>query len=190
MSEQEKVQNGQEPVAEATSAADETVQLSDEQTIIARLEAELAAAKAHASEQQDLALRVRADAENSKRRASQDVEKAHKFALEKFSSDLLAVIDNLERSIGFIDRENEAVKALAEGVDLTLKGLLDTVAKYGVEQLDPQGQPFNPDFHQAISMQPHPELAPNTVMFVMQKGYALNGRLLRPAMVGVSKKPD
>lgn len=190
MSEQDKVQTADELVTETTSTVDETVQLSDEQTIIAKLEAELAAAKAHAAEQQDLALRVRADAENSKRRAAQDVEKAHKFALEKFSGDLLAVIDNLERSIGFIDRDNEAVKALAEGVDLTLKGLLDTVAKYGVEQLDPQGQPFNPDFHQAISMQPNAELPANTVIFVMQKGYALNGRLLRPAMVGVSRKPD
>jgi molecular chaperone GrpE len=191
MSEQEKVQNEQELAAEtsAETTAD-TVELSGEQAIIAKLEAELAAARQQVADQQDLALRVKADAENTKRRAAQDVDKAHKFALEKFAADLLPVLDNLERSLGYIDRENEAVKALAEGVDLTLKGLLDTVAKYGVQQINPQDQPFNPDFHQAMSIQPNADLPANTVIFVMQKGYELNGRLLRPAMVGVSKKPD
>ena len=186
MNEQDKVQSAEQE----QQVEQEQVQLSDEQQIIAKLEAELEKARTTAAEQTDLALRVRAEAENMKRRAAQDVEKAHKFALEKFAGDLLPVLDNLERSLGFIDPANEAVKALAEGVELTLKGLLDTVAKYGVQQIDPQGQPFNPDFHQAMSIQPHAELAPNTVMFVMQKGYELNGRLLRPAMVGVSKKPD
>lgn len=196
MSEQEKVQNEQQTAAEhateqqTTEQAGEPVQLSGEQAIIAKLEAELAAAKQLAADQQDLALRVKAEAENSKRRSAQDVEKAHKFALEKFAGDLLPVLDNLERSLGFIDRDNEAVKALAEGVELTFKGLLDTVGKYGVQQIDPQGQPFNPEFHQAMSIQPNAELDANTVIFVMQKGYELNGRLLRPAMVGVSKKPD
>ncbi|TXH92829.1 MAG: nucleotide exchange factor GrpE [Rheinheimera sp.] len=186
MNEQDKVQSPEQE----QQVEQEQVQLSDEQQIIAKLEAELDKARTTAAEQTDLALRVRAEAENMKRRAAQDVEKAHKFALEKFAGDLLPVLDNLERSLSFIDPANEAVKALAEGVELTLKGLLDTVAKYGVQQIDPQGQPFNPDFHQAMSIQPHAELAPNTVMFVMQKGYELNGRLLRPAMVGVSKKPD
>jgi len=196
MSEQEKVQNEQQTAAElateqqTTEQAGEPVQLSGEQAIIAKLEAELVAAKQLAADQQDLALRVKAEAENSKRRSAQDVEKAHKFALEKFAGDLLPVLDNLERSLSFIDRDNEAVKALAEGVELTFKGLLDTVAKYGVQQIDPQGQPFNPEFHQAMSIQPNAELDANTVIFVMQKGYELNGRLLRPAMVGVSKKPE
>lgn len=191
MSEEQKVQNEQELAAEAVvDTAADTVELSGEQAIIAKLEAELAAARQHAADQQDLALRVKADAENTKRRSAQDVEKAHKFALEKFAGDLLPALDNLERSLGYIDRENEAVKALAEGVDLTLKGLLDTVAKYGVQQINPQDQPFNPDFHQAMSIQPNADLPANTVIFVMQKGYELNGRLLRPAMVGVSKKPD
>ena len=196
MSEQEKVQNEQQTAAElateqqTTEQAGEPVQLSGEQAIIAKLEAELVAAKQLAADQQDLALRVKAEAENSKRRSAQDVEKAHKFALEKFAGDLLPVLDNLERSLSFIDRDNEAVKALAEGVELTFKGLLDTVGKYGVQQIDPQGQPFNPEFHQAMSIQPNAELDANTVIFVMQKGYELNGRLLRPAMVGVSKKPE
>lgn len=190
MSEQEKVHNEPQADNAATETAADTVELSGEQAVIAKLEAELAAARAHAADQQDLALRVKADAENTKRRSAMDVEKAHKFALEKFAGDLLPVLDNLERSLSFIDPANEAVKALAEGVELTLKGLLDTVSKYGVQQIDPQGKPFNPEFHQAMSIQPNADLEPNTVIFVMQKGYELNGRLLRPAMVGVSKKPD
>lgn len=195
MSEQEQVQNEQQTAAELeatqqTTEQGEPVQLSGEQAVIAKLEAELVAARQLAADQQDLALRVKAEAENSKRRSAQDVEKAHKFALEKFAGDLLPVLDNLERSLSFIDRDNETVKPLAEGVELTFKGLLDTVAKYGVQQIDPQGQPFNPEYHQAMSIQPNAELDANTVIFVMQKGYQLNGRLLRPAMVGVSKKPD
>lgn len=191
MSEQEKVQNEQQQAENLTpETAGEPVELSGEQAIIAKLEAELAVARQQAADHQDLALRVKADAENSKRRSAMDVEKAHKFALEKFAGDLLPVLDNLERSLGFMDRNHEAVSALAEGVELTFKGLLDTVAKYGVQQIDPQGQPFNPEFHQAMSIQPNADLDANTVIFVMQKGYELNGRLLRPAMVGVSKKPD
>ena len=113
MNEQDKVQSAEQ----ATQTEQEQVQLSDEQQIIAKLEAELEKAKTTAAEQTDLALRVRAEAENMKRRAAQDVEKAHKFALEKFAGDLLPALDNLERSLGFIDPANEAVKALAEGVD-------------------------------------------------------------------------
>jgi len=187
MNEQEKIHPEDQVAAE--QAADH-VELSDEQQIIAKLEAELEAAKAQAAEQTDLALRIRADAENIKRRASMDIDKAQKFALEKFAGDLLPVLDNLERSLGFIDASNELVKPLAEGVELTLKSFLDTVARFGVNQIDPQGQAFNPDFHQAMSIVPNADVDANTVMFVMQKGYELNGRLLRPALVGVSKKPD
>lgn len=190
MSEQEKVQAAEQANVETAQSQDDAVQLSDEQQVIAKLEAELEAARQQAAEQTDLALRIRADAENIKRRSAMDVEKAQKFALEKFAGDLLPVIDNLERSLGFIDQNNEALKSVAEGVELTLKSFLDTVAKFGVNQINPQGQPFNPDFHQAMSIQPNADLDANTVIFVMQKGYELNGRLLRPALVGVSKKPD
>ncbi|PKM21131.1 MAG: nucleotide exchange factor GrpE [Gammaproteobacteria bacterium HGW-Gammaproteobacteria-15] len=168
----------------------DTVELSGEQAIIAKLEAELADANARVAEQQDLMLRIKAESENVRRRATMDVEKAHKFALEKFAGDLLPVVDNLERALGFINREDEALKGVVEGVELTLKSFLDTVAKYGVNQIDPQGQPFNPEHHQAMSIQPSADVAPNTVTFVMQKGYELNGRLLRPAMVGVSKAAE
>ncbi|MDX1677348.1 nucleotide exchange factor GrpE [Arsukibacterium sp.] len=186
---EEMKQDTQQPENKANDQAD-TVELSGEQAVISKLETELAEIKAKLADQQDLMLRIKADAENARRRASQDVEKAHKFALEKFAGDLLPVVDNLERALAFINREDEAFTGIIEGVELTMKSFLDTVAKYGVQQIDPQGQPFNPDLHQAMTIQPTADVAPNTVTFVMQKGYELNGRLLRPAMVGVSKAPE
>ncbi|WP_337842568.1 nucleotide exchange factor GrpE [Rheinheimera sp.] len=186
MSEQEKVQTEQQQTAE-TVAEQDHVELTPEQELVARLDNELQQSKAQLAEQHDLMLRIKAEADNIRRRASMDVEKAHKFALEKFAADLLPVVDNLERALTFINREDEAQKALAEGVDLTLKSLLDTLAKNGVQQIDPQGEPFSAEKHQAMSMIPNPEVPANTVVFVMQKGFELNGRLLRPAMVGVSK---
>lgn len=186
MSEQDKVQTEQQQAAEA-AAAQETVELTPDQELIAKLDTELQQTKAQLAEQHDLMLRIKAEADNSRRRSAMDVEKAHKFALERFAGDLLPVVDNLERALTFLNREDDSQKAIGEGVDLTLKSLLDTLAKNGVQQIDPQGQPFNPEFHQAMSIQPSADVAPNTVTFVMQKGYELNGRLVRPAMVGVSK---
>jgi len=144
------------------------------------LEQELLGAK-------DQALRTAAEAQNVKRRAEQEVEKARKFALEKFSGGLLEVVDNLERAMSSADRDNEALAPILEGIDLTYKSFIDTLAKFQVEQVDPMGEPFDPQFHQAMTMVPNPDMEPNTVMDVMQKGYTLNGRLLRPAMVVVSK---
>ena len=197
MTEQAKPNEQAEEIKQDTTAPEstandqaDTVELSGEQAIISKLETELAQAQAKLADQQDLMLRIKADAENARRRASQDVEKAHKFALEKFAGDLLPVVDNLERALAFINREDEAFTGIVEGIELTMKSFLDTVAKYGVQQIDPQGQPFNPDLHQAMTIQPSADVAPNTVTFVMQKGYELNGRLLRPAMVGVSKAPE
>ncbi|MCB5227118.1 nucleotide exchange factor GrpE [Alishewanella sp. 16-MA] len=191
MTEQQKPSEPTEATNQATNDANtDTVELSSEQTIIAKLEDELAKAQSQLAEQHELMLRIKADAENARRRASQDVEKAHKFALEKFAGDLLPVADNLERALNFINREDEAFKGIIEGVELTMKSFLDTVAKFGVVQIDPAGQPFNPEQHQAMSIQPSNDVPPNTVTFVMQKGYELNGRLLRPAMVGVSKAAE
>ncbi len=127
--------------------------------------------------------------ENLRRRTAQDVEKAHKFALEKFATELLPVLDNLERTIQVADKQNEAVKPLLEGVELTLKSMANSVAKFGVIAIDPQGQSFDPNQHQAMSMVENADVAPNTVIAVMQKGYELNGRVIRPAMVMVSKAP-
>lgn len=191
MTEQNKPSESVEELNPAASDANaDTVELSSEQSIIAKLEEELAKSQSQLADQHELMLRIKAEAENARRRASLDVEKAHKFALEKFAGDLLPVVDNLERALSFIDREDEAFKGVIEGIELTMKGFLDTVAKYGVVQIDPAGQPFNPDQHQAMSIQPSADVPPNTVTFVMQKGYELNGRLLRPAMVGVSKAPE
>jgi len=145
-------------------------------------EAELEAAK-------DAALRAQADAMNVQRRAEQEVEKARKFALERLCGDLLSVVDNLERALeSSVDGRGSA--ALAEGVELTRKGFMDVLAKYGVEAVDPQGEPFDPETAQAMSMVEQPDVEPNSVVAVMQKGYLLNGRLLRPAMVMVSKAPS
>nr|ABF57012.1 GrpE [Pseudoalteromonas sp. SM9913] len=157
---------------------------------IAMLYAELEAAKQTIADQKDSVVRAAADVDNMRRRAAQDVEKAHKFALEKFANELLPVIDNLERAIEFSDKENETLKPLLEGIDMTVKSFNDAVAKFGVEIVNPQGEQFNPDFHQAMSIQPSNDVTPNTVLAVMQKGYTLNGRLLRPAMVMVSKAAD
>ncbi|MGI5309129.1 nucleotide exchange factor GrpE [Rheinheimera sp. WS51] len=184
------VKTEQTEQTEQTNEQAENVELSAEQDIITKLETELSQALAQLAEQKDLMLRIKADADNTRRRATLDVEKAHKFALEKFASDLLSVADNLERALEFVDRENEQLKGFVEGVDLTLKGFLDVVAKYGVNQINPQGEPFNPELHEAMTTMPTTEFAPNTVTFVMQKGYELNGRLLRPAMVGVAKAPE
>ncbi|MCP4585701.1 nucleotide exchange factor GrpE [Pseudoalteromonas sp.] len=157
---------------------------------IALLHSELEAAKQTINDQKDNVVRAAADVENMRRRAAQDVEKAHKFALEKFANELLPVIDNLERAIEFSDKENEQLKPVLEGIEMTVKSFNDAVSKFGVEIVNPQGEQFNPEFHQAMSIQPSNDVAPNTVLAVMQKGYTLNGRLLRPAMVMVSKEAE
>ena len=134
-------------------------------------------------------LRTEAEAQNTRRRAEQDVEKARKFALEKFVNELLPVADNLERAIDVGNPEDEAQKGLIEGVELTLKSLQDTLKKFNVEAIHPEGEPFDPQLHQAMSMVPNPDVEPNTVLNVFQKGYTLNGRLVRPAMVVVASAP-
>jgi len=151
-----------------------------EQALLARLEEEAAAAR-------DAALRAAADAQNVKRRAEQDVEKARKFALEQFARELLPVVDNLERALEATAGQDAAVKPIAEGVELTLKSFLDALKKFNIATVDPQGEPFDPNLHQAMSMVENAAAEPNSVIAVMQKGYTLNGRLLRPAMVMVSK---
>ncbi|EXU76034.1 nucleotide exchange factor GrpE [Erwinia mallotivora] len=168
----------QQQEAETTEGVD----LRDER--IATLEAELAQAQGGVREAQ---LRAQAEIENIRRRTEQDVEKAHKFALEKFANELLPVIDSLERALEVADKENPELTAMVEGIDLTLKSLLGAVGKFGVQVVEDINVPFNPDIHQAMSMMESADVAPNHVLMVMQRGYTLNGRLLRPAMVAVSK---
>ncbi len=131
--------------------------------------------------------RALAEVENVRRRTQQDIEKAHKFALEKFSNELLPVLDNLERALSAADHENESLKPMIEGLELTLKSFLDAVRKFGIEVVEEKNVVFNPDVHQAMTLIDSPEHESNHVVDVMQKGYTLNGRLLRPAMVIVSK---
>ena len=161
---------GEEPIEASTESADAAPQ---------DLEAELAAA-------QDAALRAQADAMNVQRRSEQEIDKARKFALERFCGDLLGVVDNLERAMeSSSDAGGDA--ALIEGIELTHKGFMDVLTKYGVVPVDPMGEPYDPETAQAMGMVEQPDAEPNTVVAVMQKGYTLNGRLLRPAMVMVSK---
>ncbi|HHT7858353.1 nucleotide exchange factor GrpE [Pasteurella multocida] len=137
--------------------------------------------------EQDFLLRSRAEMDNIRRRAEQDVEKAHKFGLEKFSKDILNTIDNLERALATpANLEDESIKSLFDGVELTLKELLATVSRFGVEAVGVVGETFNPEVHQAISMQPMEGFETNQITVVLQKGYLLNGRVIRPAMVMVA----
>jgi len=169
----------------AESAGAATPQTVDE--LIAALEASRAAAD-HAREQ---ALRAAAESENVRRRAQRDVENAHKFALERFANELLPVVDSLERAVesARAAKADGSSSAIADGVALSLKLFLDTLAKAELVQLDPIGVPFDPKFHQAVGMLESDRSEPGSVLQVLQKGYTLNGRLVRPAMVMVAKAP-
>ncbi|MCP1313938.1 MULTISPECIES: nucleotide exchange factor GrpE [unclassified Halomonas] len=138
------------------------------------------------AEAKDQALRAAAEAQNVRRRAEAEADKARKFALEKFVKELLPVVDGLEKALESM--QEDASDAHREGVSMTLKMQLDVLQKFGVESVEPHGEPFDPQVHEAMAMVPNPDLEPNTVMDVMQKGYLLNGRLVRPAMVVVSQK--
>ncbi|WP_337009578.1 nucleotide exchange factor GrpE [Pantoea sp. AS142] len=176
----DEIQQDQQQPPEAETAAE--VDPRDER--IAQLEAELAQSQTGV---RDAQLRAQAEIENIRRRTEMDVEKAHKFALEKFANELLPVIDSLERALEVANKEDPQLASMIEGIELTLKGLLGAVRKFGVEVVGETGVPFNPEVHQAMSMMESEEFEPNHVMLVMQRGYTLNGRLLRPAMVAVSK---
>ena len=191
MSEQEQKTNVNEKAVEEIQQANEPQSADPLEEAIARvqeLEEQLKAqVEESAKKEQDLLLRTRAEIDNIRRRTEQDIEKAHKFALEKFSKDILNTIDNLERALATpANTEDESVKALFDGVQLTLKELLSTVARFGVEPIGAVGELFNPDLHQAISMQPAEGIESNHITAVLQKGYILNGRVIRPAMVMVA----
>ena len=168
----------------ATAKADKSKAGPRFEDQIAAAEQATAAAEKKAAENWDKALRAIAELENTKRRAERDVENAHKFALERFAQDLLPVMDSLEKALE-VSSEHAEVVAMKQGVELTMKMFVDAVKKYGLEQLDPVGEPFDPNHHEAMAMQPNADLAPNTVMTVFQRGYLLNGRLIRPARVVV-----
>ncbi|MBE2894240.1 nucleotide exchange factor GrpE [Spirabiliibacterium falconis] len=199
MSEQEKQT---ETLQEETQQAENTTELNEESAVsenepdaleeaIARvqeLEDALQAQQDDVKKQlQDLQLRNQAELQNVRRRAEQDVEKAHNFALEKFAKELLEVIDNLERAItSKPENIDETSKPMFDGVELTYKSLISTVNKFGITAVGDVGEAFNPDLHQAIAMNPTEGFSSNQITQVLQKGYLLNGRVIRPAMVMVA----
>ena len=178
---EDQVEGGAEPLADDASpdgseAAPEESQGEDSPS--------LEDIQAKADENWDRYVRAAAELENVRKRAQRDVENARKFALERFGKELLAVRDTLE--MGLAAAENASVESLLEGKTATLKLLATTMQQFGIEQVDPAGEPFDPELHEAISMQPSDDVEPGSVVTVVQKGYALNGRLLRPAMVIVA----
>lgn len=172
--------------AETADPAEDLEQAEDQ--LEEDLEQALQEAREQAAAHWEALLRVKADMENLRRRTRIDVENAHKFALEKFVNALLPVVDSLEMGIEAAGQENATVDSLREGMEMTLKMLLDVMAEFGVERIDPKGEAFDPQKHEAMTMVPSAEHEPNTVMDVIQKGYSLNERLVRPARVIVSKE--
>lgn len=199
--EQEVEQTIEEQVAEEVVAEQEADVIGDEGDVewneesaedieeskVAQLEAALLQTETRLKEQADSVLRAKAEVDNMRRRTEQEMAKARKFAINKFAEELLPVIDNLERAIQAADTENEAVKPIIEGVEMTHKSFLEVVEKNGLKEINPVGEAFNPELHNAVSMVESPDHESNTVTVVLQKGYELNGRVVRPAMVMVAK---
>ncbi|MDF1588602.1 MAG: nucleotide exchange factor GrpE [Gammaproteobacteria bacterium] len=132
-------------------------------------------------------LRAKADMENLRRRQARDLENAHKHALDKFVTELLPIYDSMELGLKAASAEEASLEAVREGLEMTMKMFLSSISKFGLEQVDPEGQAFDPELHQAVAMQPADGVEANQVLNVMQKGYQFNGRLLRPAIVVVSQ---
>ncbi|WP_018404147.1 nucleotide exchange factor GrpE [Marinobacter gelidimuriae] len=179
---QQAVDNAAEENAEAAEAAPESSPSAD-----------LEALQAKVQEFQEQVLRSQAEMQNVRRRAENDVEKAHKFAVEKFVKELLPVVDSLEKAVESTEgheSSGDLVASIRQGVELTLDMFLSGLKKFNVERLNPVGEPFDPQYHEAMSMVPAPNAEPNSVVAVMQKGYLLNGRVVRPAMVMVAKPQD
>lgn len=176
----EQDRSAERPIPDANYAEDAPAADASE------LQAALAAAEARALESKDLYIRSLAEIENVRKRASRDVEQAHKYAVERFASDLIDVKDSLELGLANSAPSGDALRT---GTEATLKQLTRAFEKAGLSEIVPLNQPFNPEFHEAIAGQPSADHPPNTVMQVVQKGYELNGRLLRPARVIVSREP-
>lgn len=188
----ERPEAGQEPAAqdsqEAAQDSPEVTQESAHETSEDRVASELEALQVKADENWDKYLRALAELDNVRKRATRDVEKAHKFALEPFARELLNVRDSLEMGLSAAAEASEAEAVLA-GFEATLKQLVAMMERFGISELDPEGEPFDPQEHEAMTMQPATGVEPGTVLTVFQKGYALNGRLLRPARVVVAQAP-
>lgn len=172
---------------ETTAPASNDAEQQSEEALAAELQKQLKQAEAEAEENWDRVVRTQAEMENLKKRTQKDLERAHKYGLEKFCKELLVVVDSLELAVQASISDNPEVVAFRKGSERIIKQLQSVFTKFNIETLDPNGQVFNPELHQAISAQPHAEVEANTVLNVVQKGYALNGRLIRPAMVVVAQ---
>ncbi len=180
-----------EPDRPETDAAEEENGGAEEEAVTespaeeAAADDPLAELRVTADENWDKYLRAAAELENVRKRAARDVENAHKFALERFASDLLTVCDSFEMALA---ADEASVESLQEGNEATMKQLIGILQRFGVEEVDPEGEPFDPELHEAMTMQPTDDVEPGSVITVFQKGYALNGRLLRPARVVVASE--
>lgn len=175
-----------EPTADNADSQAQDVAGSSAGLGLEELKAQLAEAQAKADENWERCLRATAEQDNIRKRAEREVDAARRFALEKFAQDLLAVCDSLDMGLKAA-RDSGADEKYIEGTALTAKMLGDVLVRHGVQTIDPKGETFDPARHEAMSAVPSAEVAPNTVIDVMQKGYVLNERVLRPAMVIVSR---
>ena len=175
---------------EAAGAGEAPVEESAAQPSADEMQLLLEDERAKADEHYNQLMRARAELDNLRKRQARELENAHKYALERFVAELLPVRDSMELGLSAASADGADLATLREGNELTLKLLADVMEKFEVVQIDPQGEPFNHDFHQAMSIQPRSDVPPNTVVAVVQKGYTLNGRLVRPAMVMVSQAAE
>lgn len=183
----EAAQNPDNGTGNSESVAEDEPKLESPEKNADSLEAQLEAAQARAEENWEALLRARAEMDNLRRRHQKDLENAHKFGIEKLVQELLPVIDSMDLGLAAQDASAESLR---EGMELTMNMLKKMMDKLGIEEINPMHEKFDPERHQAMSMQESAEVEPNTVIAVMQKGYALNDRLVRPAMVMVSKRPQ
>ncbi len=194
VTDQNNTKNPDSPKQEAetieTTKTTETTPESLEADSIEELQVKLAEAENQARENWDKLLRANAEMDNLRRRTERELENAHKYALERFAQELLTVRDSLEMGVAAAEQEEASVEKIREGTELTLRMLEAAMDKFNIQPIDPQGETFNPELHQAMSMVEMPDKEPNTVINVMQKGYLLNDRLIRPAMVMVSRAPE
>lgn len=190
MSDEEILEQNENQAETAAGQAEEVQPDEVEELSIESLQKKLEQAEQKATDNWDQLLRTRAEMDNLRRRNQKDLGNAHKFALEKFVTELLPVLDSLELGLGAVTQDNVSIESLHEGTQLTINMLKQVFEKFNVQEVHPEGEKFNPDHHQAMSMQENAEVDANTVLAVMQKGYLLNERLVRPAMVIVSRAPE
>lgn len=188
MSDEQKIQEDENLESVSEERVEDDLKETDEADVesVIELDETLIKVQEELASLKEQNLRIQADMQNVRRRAELDVEKAHKFGVEKFANEMLNVVDNLERGLAAAPEE-EATKAIREGMQMTLDSMVAALERFKVEIVNPEGEAFNAEFHQAMSMVENAEVPSGTVLAVMQKGYTLHGRLLRPAMVMVSK---